>query len=112
VNTFYHPFRRTGATKVVDAVGDTLTLKRARGWKSTQIAESYVDDSVSIKIKISKRRFPLNQSKPSTSTEYTSANTSDLTSSGNFSISGNNNSTVKFNLYDSNKTHLSNINNN
>jgi hypothetical protein len=108
VNTFYHPFRRTEATIVVDAGGDTLTLKRARGWKSTQIAESY---SISNKIKISKRRFPLNQFKPSTSTEYTIANTSDLTWSGNFSISGNN-STMKFNLYDSNKTHLSNINNN
>ncbi|KAJ8913120.1 hypothetical protein NQ315_006038 [Exocentrus adspersus] len=41
-----HCFRRTGATLVVDAGGDILSLKRAGGWKSSEIAMSYVDDSI------------------------------------------------------------------
>jgi hypothetical protein len=31
---------------VVDAGGDILTLKRVGGWKSSGIAEGYVDDSI------------------------------------------------------------------
>jgi hypothetical protein len=101
-----HSLRRTGATMVVDAGGDTLTLKRAGAWKSTQIAESYVDDSINRKIDISKRMFPLNESTPFTSTDDTRANASDSTSFGKFSINANNNCTMIFHVYDSNKTQL------
>ncbi|KAJ8912718.1 hypothetical protein NQ315_012272 [Exocentrus adspersus] len=45
-----HCFRRTGATMVVDAGGDILSLKHAGGWKSSEIAMSYVDDSINNKI--------------------------------------------------------------
>jgi hypothetical protein len=41
-----HSFRRSAATMVLDAGGDILTLKRAGGWKSSGIAEGYVDDSI------------------------------------------------------------------
>jgi hypothetical protein len=44
-----HSFRRSAATMVVDAGGDILTLKRAGGWKSSGIAEGYVDDSINKK---------------------------------------------------------------
>ena len=36
---------------VADSGGDILALKRAGGWKSTEIAMSYVDDSVNKKSK-------------------------------------------------------------
>jgi hypothetical protein len=39
---------------VVDAGGDILTLKRSGGWKSSGIAEGYVDDSTNKKIEIAK----------------------------------------------------------
>jgi hypothetical protein len=53
-----HSFRRSAATMVVDAGGDILTLKRAGGWKSSGIAEGYVDDSINKKIEIAKKMFP------------------------------------------------------
>jgi integrase len=49
-----HSFRRSAATMVLDAGGDILTLKRAGGWKSSGIAEGYVDDSINKKIEIAK----------------------------------------------------------
>lgn len=41
-----HCFRRSSATILVDAGGDMLALKRHGGWRSTAVAESYVDNSV------------------------------------------------------------------
>lgn len=48
-----HCFRRTSATLLVDAGGDITALKRHGGWKSTAVAESYIDDSIANKISIS-----------------------------------------------------------
>jgi integrase len=41
-----HCFRRTGATILADAGGDTLTVKNFGGWKSTQVMETYVEESL------------------------------------------------------------------
>ncbi|CAH0552504.1 unnamed protein product [Brassicogethes aeneus] len=41
-----HCLRRSSATILVDAGGDLLALKRHGGWKSSTIAEGYVDDSL------------------------------------------------------------------
>lgn len=44
-----HSFRRTSATLLVDAGGDLLQLKRHGGWKSSNVAEGYIDESNSSK---------------------------------------------------------------
>lgn len=48
-----HCFRRTSATVLVDAGGDITTLKRHGGWKSTSVAEGYIDNSIQNKINVS-----------------------------------------------------------
>ncbi|KAJ8915318.1 hypothetical protein NQ315_014826 [Exocentrus adspersus] len=99
-------FRRTGATIVVDAGGDILSLKRAGGWKSSEIAMSYVDDSINNKIEMSKKLFPGKESTNATplssaSAASTSGDGSISTiSSSKFCITGNNNCTMVFNIYD------------
>lgn len=40
-----HCLRRSSATILVDAGGDMLALKRHGGWRSSAVAESYVDNS-------------------------------------------------------------------
>ena len=41
-----HSFRRTSATLLVDAGGNMESLKRHRGWKSGNVAERYIDQSI------------------------------------------------------------------
>ncbi|XP_048005897.1 uncharacterized protein LOC125241445 [Leguminivora glycinivorella] len=48
-----HCFRRTSATMLIDAGGNIETLKRHGGWKSTSVAEGYIDNSVQSKIAVS-----------------------------------------------------------
>lgn len=48
-----HSFRRTSATLLADAGAHITTLKRLGGWRSTNVAESYIEDSISNKRKIS-----------------------------------------------------------
>ncbi|XP_047986656.1 uncharacterized protein LOC125226654 isoform X1 [Leguminivora glycinivorella] len=48
-----HCFRRTSATLLVDAGGNIMDLKRHGGWKSTAVAEGYVDNSIQNKKKVS-----------------------------------------------------------
>lgn len=52
-----HCFRRTSATFLANASADILTLKRHGGWRSTSVAESYVEDSVASKIDIARKIF-------------------------------------------------------
>ncbi|XP_015125083.1 uncharacterized protein LOC107046879 [Diachasma alloeum] len=47
-----HCYRRSGATVLVDSGADTLTLKRAGGWKSGTIAEGYAEESEGQKKKV------------------------------------------------------------
>lgn len=113
-----HSFRRTGATMVADSGGDILALKRAGGWKSTEIAMSYVDDSVNKKIEMSSKLFGSKESTNvlqssssavSESTDGSSSSVSTLSSS-KICVTGNNNCTMIFNIYDD-KTKFSNVNN-
>ncbi|XP_031335256.1 uncharacterized protein LOC116165099 [Photinus pyralis] len=46
-----HSFRRTSASLLVDAGGDLLSLKRHGGWRSTNIAEGYLEESIVKKVK-------------------------------------------------------------
>lgn len=47
-----HCFRRTAATLLANTGADVLQLKRLGGWKSSTVAESYVDNSVVGQVKI------------------------------------------------------------
>lgn len=47
-----HCFRRLSATLLADMGADITNLKRHGGWKSTSVAESYIEDSIENKIKI------------------------------------------------------------
>lgn len=50
-----HCFRSTSATVLADSGADLTTLKRNGGWKSNQVAEGYIEDSVENKRRIGKR---------------------------------------------------------
>jgi hypothetical protein len=58
---------RSSATILVDAGGDILSLKRHGGWKSTTVAESYVEESIANKISISNKILGIGENQPSTS---------------------------------------------
>lgn len=45
-----HAFRRSSASLLVDSGGDIIQLKKHGGWKSSTVAEGYVDDSLQNKI--------------------------------------------------------------
>ncbi|KAK4884830.1 hypothetical protein RN001_001101 [Aquatica leii] len=45
-----HCFRRTSATMLANHGGDLVTLKRHGGWKSSTVAEGYIEESVSSRI--------------------------------------------------------------
>ncbi|KAJ8980202.1 hypothetical protein NQ317_002214 [Molorchus minor] len=47
-----HCLRRSSATLLADAGVDITTIKRHAGWKSTTVAESYVENSIENKTKI------------------------------------------------------------
>lgn len=44
-----HSFRRTSATILASSGGNILQLKQHGGWKSSSVAEGYVEDSLSVK---------------------------------------------------------------
>ncbi|KAI8430918.1 hypothetical protein MSG28_001036, partial [Choristoneura fumiferana] len=48
-----HSFRRTSATLLANSGADILTLKRHGGWRSNNVAESYIEDSIQNKADIS-----------------------------------------------------------
>ena len=50
-----HAFRRTSATLLVNTGADSLALKRHGGWKSTAVAEDYVENCLKIKIEFANK---------------------------------------------------------
>lgn len=64
-----HSFRRTAATLLANSGADVLQLKRLGGWKSSTVAEGYVDSSLENQSKTAKML-----STPSTSRSCTSPN--------------------------------------
>jgi integrase len=52
-----HAFRRSSATLLAESGADTSILKRLGGWKSTNVAEGYVDASIQNKKKIAQTIF-------------------------------------------------------
>lgn len=55
-----HAFRRSSATLLANSGADILALKRHGGWKSSSIAEGYVEDCLNNKINITKKLFNTN----------------------------------------------------
>lgn len=49
-----HCFRRSAATMVADSGADLVTVKRLGGWQSSSVAETYIEESVTNKIAVSK----------------------------------------------------------
>lgn len=50
-----HSFRRTSATLLANTGVDVLALKRHGGWKSANIAESYVAESITNKNEVANK---------------------------------------------------------
>ncbi|KAJ8912179.1 hypothetical protein NQ315_006146 [Exocentrus adspersus] len=74
-----HCFRRSSATILVDAGGDITALKRHGGWKSTAVAETYIDESITNKIEISNKILEaVNTSSTSNTSVSTPTATSEL----------------------------------
>lgn len=114
-----HSFRRTSATLLVNAGGDILALKQHGGWKSTNIAEGYVEQSYAKKRKISDQIMgnnvepELDHNQPSTSrsnhhynvlsenTSNTEAPIQTLSSSNGVHISAAQNCTFNINIINS-----------
>lgn len=86
-----HSFRRSSATILVDAGGDITALKRHGGWKSTAVAEGYIDNSMKNKMDTAKKITKSIQHNPfiaSTSTTTTNQSINlDLNSIPTFNLS-------------------------
>lgn len=71
-----HCFRRTSATLLADSGADLTVIKRHGGWKSSKVAEGYIEESVENKTKISHRVTEMinlhstDSPQPSTSKDY------------------------------------------
>lgn len=52
-----HCFRRTSATLLAESGGTTLDLKKLGGWSSTTIAESYVNGTEAMELKLANKIF-------------------------------------------------------
>lgn len=50
-----HCFRRTSATLLADSGANITTLKRHGGWRSDQVAEGYIEDSIQNKYHVTQR---------------------------------------------------------
>lgn len=103
-----HCFRRSSATMLVDAGADITTLKRHGGWKSTEVAESYIDNSLNSRINIANKILGEVTTQASTSTTSTLSSVQcnenfkfqHLTNIPNFNFS---NCTVTINLVNKNE---------
>jgi integrase len=60
-----HCFRRSSATLLVESGASMLTLKRHGGWKSSTVAEGYIEESISKKTEIATQIL---EGEPSTNT--------------------------------------------
>lgn len=52
-----HGLRRSSASILVENGGDLLTLKRHGGWRSSTVAEGYIEESVNRKLEVSRKLF-------------------------------------------------------
>lgn len=81
-----HSFRRSSATMLADSGAGITNVKRLGGWKSTTVAESYIDDSTNQKKDMSNKILATNNcpsalSQPSSSHNINCPSTSQCLSS-------------------------------
>jgi len=57
-----HGLRRSSATMLVESGADLLTLKRHGGWRSSNVAEGYIEESIESKLEVSRRLFKASHS--------------------------------------------------
>lgn len=62
-----HCFRRSSATLLANSGSDLVTLKKHGGWRSSAVAEGYIDDCLSNKINISQKILTNQEQQPNTS---------------------------------------------
>jgi integrase len=75
-----HCFRRSSATLLAAGGGDLVSLKRHGGWRSSTVAEGYIEDCVEERIKIARKVFG---GTTTTTTELSRSDTSSSSSSTN-----------------------------
>ena len=68
-----HCFRRSSATILVDSGADLTTLKRHEAWKSSSVAEGYIEDSINNKIEVANLILKTKSTSSSTITSSTTA---------------------------------------
>lgn len=98
-----HCFRRSSATMLADAGADMLALKRLGGWKSSSVAEGYVDNSLKNQVDNSIKISQAVETMPSTS-NYLINNTTDRNINVSYNTDNNSNTvsvrpTFTFNNY-------------
>lgn len=104
-----HCFRRSSATALAGNGVDLTTLKRVGGWKSSTVAESYIEDSLGAKKKVANKLLHEKSSPsppPSTSTSIQQASSTLQPSS---SATVQNSSTIhnmEFQLKDTNSSNI------
>ena len=81
-----HAFHRSSATFLANAGADINVLKRHGGWKSTSVAERYVEDSIDMKNKIA--RMIQGTSSSEVNLKNTNVNVSSSSSSAQQSFGG------------------------
>jgi len=99
-----HCLRRTSATLLADSGADIQMLKRHGGWRSTNVAEGYVEESIANKIKTSNRISKSEQQSTSASSDevlssqFTESKSCHVQSSG-ITFSNLNNCTFNINVH-------------
>lgn len=98
-----HCFRRTSATFLANAGADLSVLKRHGGWKSSAVAEKYVEDSLEGKAKIARmiqggENFVQVLQQTQTTTTTTAAAVTSANMPSEISITGNTNCTITINM--------------
>lgn len=80
-----HCFRRSSASLLADSGADLLTVKRHGGWRSSTVAESYIEESTENKKKVSANilgNVPSTSSSTSNEINLVSKNTANMSSAG------------------------------
>ncbi|MGH9701080.1 MAG: tyrosine-type recombinase/integrase [Candidatus Acidiferrales bacterium] len=90
-----HCFRRTAATLLVNGGGDILQLKRLGGWKSSAVAEGYVDKSTDSQLKIATR---ISGEMPNSSTKNVTISTQDVQKGVTVSVAAYNQANITINF--------------
>lgn len=98
-----HCLRRSGASMVAESSGNLLPVKQIGGWKSSKVAEGYIEESITSKMKVANMVFSTGPSNfQSTLNEVVAASSSKeekvCEAPASFVIKGNSNCTVNVHL--------------